>query len=389
MNAILLKKKPEGYKAQNGFDAKESAKTDANAIDKVYEALGLIGKMTNANEAMQTTLTDYGEELVPDDVLRDELIDISVESAPLLSFLPGDHGKGLGKSESRPVAGRAPFMEGNPEWDGSNTTIPAGNKKVQTGQVTINQKSLILNIPISKSLLNYSVVDLESLLRQKATASAAKTITSAILNADSSTGATGNVNSDDQLAATTLGSVYDHRMWFDGGLRKLAIAGAAASSASIGTFARSSFNTLEILQGDLFGNDSLWILDQYVYNKWTALDDFSDASKRGEASTINGNAIGNVDGADVFKTTGELWGKAAADGKKDGATPANNTKGQLGLLYAPAVQYGFGQDFELDVVKIPGKGLCMIVTLDFGFTIMDQIAGETDRTAVLGYNITL
>lgn len=388
MGAILLKKKPENYKAQNGFDAKDSAKTDQNAIDKVYEALGLIGKMTNANEAMQTTLTDYGEELVPDEVLRDELIDISVESAPLLSFLPGDHGKGLGKSETRPVAGRAPFMEGNPEWDGSNTTVPVGNKKQQTGQVTINQKSLILNIPISKSLLNYSVVDLEALLRRKAAQSAAKTITSAILNADSSTGATGNVNSDDAAASTALGAT-DHRVWFDGGLRKLAIAGGSASSANIGTFTRSSFNTLEILQGDLFGEDSLWIVDQYVYNKWTALEDFSDASKRGDTSTINGKAVGNVDGADVFKTTGELWGKTAADGKKDTGTPANNTKGQLGLLYTPAVQYGFGQDFELDVVKIPGKGLSMIVTMDFGFTIMDQIAGETDRTAVLGFNITL
>lgn len=381
----VLAKKPEGYKAANKYD---SDKTDVNAIDKVYEALGMIEKMTNANEAMQTTLANYGEELVPDDILRDELIDITVESAPLLQMLPGDHGKGMGKSETRPVAGEAPFMMGNPEWDGSSMTPAVGNAKVRTGEVTINQKALILTIPVSKSLLNYSVVDLEALLRKKIAASASKTITSAILNADSTATATGNVNSDDQAPATTFGSAYDHRMWFDGGLRKIAIAGGATHSASIGTLARTSFNTLEGLAGDLFGEDSLWIMDQKVYNKMTALSDFSDASKRGEASTLSGNAVANIDGADVFKVTGGLWGLTEADGKKS-ATGSNNTKGQLGLLYKPAVQYGWGQDFEIDVVKIPGKGLAMIATMDFGFTIMDQIAGVTDPTAVLGYNITV
>ena len=380
-----MDKEKNANKPLNRFDLGET--TDTNAIDKVFEAVGLLGRMTNANEAMQTTLTNYGKELVPDEVLKNDLIDLTLKDLDLLSFLPGDHGRNLEKSITEPLIGEAPYMQGNAEWNGSDTTVAVGNAKVKTGSVTINQKSLILSIPVSKSLLRYSVVDLESKLKAKIAESAGKTITDAIINGDTATGATGNINSDDQLPATTFGSVKYHTIWMGDGIIKQAFADSA--TVDLGALDFADFVTLENEMGDIFGGDCLWLTNQKVYNKIKLLAQYSDASKRGEATTQAGNIIASIDGAKMLVTRDVRL--AEADGKLS-ATPANNTKGRMVLLYTPAVQYGWGQDFELEVVKIPGKGIQMIATLDFGFTVLgkDTVGFENgDKPVVLGRNITV
>jgi len=369
----------------NRFDAGET--TQENAVDKVFESLGFLDKMTNANEAMQTTLTGYGKEYVPNEVLQNELIDLTIADADILTFLPGDQGRNLEKSITVPMIGEAPFMMGNPEWDGSSNVEAVGNAKVKTGSVTINQKSLILSVPISKALLNYSIVDLESKLKAKIAQSAVKTITDAIINADDVLAATGNINSDDQLPATTFGSASYHTLWFDDGLVKTAFGDSAV--LDLGAIDVTDFVTMENKMGDVFGEDCLWIMNQKVYNKIKLLSEYSDASKRGETNTLNGKAIGSIDSAKVWLT--RYLRTAEADGKLS-ATSANNTKGRMLLLYTPAVQYGWGQDFELEVVKIAGKGILLVATLDFGFTVMNASSvglENGDKTVVMGRNIAL
>lgn len=118
----------------------------------------------------------------------------------------------------------------------------------------------------------------------------------------------------------------------------------------------------------------------------TALSDFSDASKRGADSTINGNAIGNIDGADIYKSK-ELF-LTESDGKMS-ATPASNTKGQILLLYRPAVQYGWGKAFNLEAADVIGKGLLLAGTMNFGFKVIQTKAGMTDSSIAMGRNITV
>lgn len=371
----------------NGYDAAKKdgqVPTDQNAIDKIFESLGLLDRMTNANEALHTTQTGYGKELVPVNVLSDEVLDMTINEAPLLSFLPGDHGRNMNATEKVPIIGEPGYFAGNSEWDGSATTLAVGTHKTPTAEVTITQVPLIMSIPISKRLLNYSVVDLESHIKTAIAKAAARTITAMIINADAETGATGNVNSDDQAPATTYGATH-YSLQTDHGLRELAINGTSLT-VNVGTLARADFTSLENILGDLYGEECLWITNRKGYNTISALDDFSDASKRGESSTINGNAVGNIDGADVFVT--REMGLTKADGKLS-ATASNNVKGQLGLLWTPAVQYGFGQPLEIDVVKIPGKGIQIVATMEFGFTIVQLKAGLTDSSVALGINITV
>jgi len=116
------------------------------------------------------------------------------------------------------------------------------------------------------------------------------------------------------------------------------------------------------------------------------LTDFSYANYRGQASTLTGAAVNNIDGADVLIS--QCVPLTEADGKVS-ATAGNNTLGQLILIWKPSVQYGWGQPLEIDVVKVPGKGVQILATLEFGFTIVQKKAGATDSSVAVGYNATV
>jgi len=376
----------------------DSSKTEQNGLDKAFAACGMFEKMSNwaeleseisknANEAMQTTLTSYGKELVPLNVLSEQFVDMIVETTQLLSFLPSSHGTNMAKSEKVPVMGEAPFMQGNSEWDGSDTSIPVGNTKVQTAEVSLTQVPLIVNVPISKRLLNFSIIDVQKVITDKVVLSGSKTIESAIINADAETGATGNVNSDDQAPATTFaatGGANDHRLVFDHGIRELAINNSLTHDC--GALDRADFTSIENFLGNLFGDRSLWITNRKTYNKAISLAEFTNANQRGQVSTLNGNAVTNIDGADLYISVHVPL--TEADGKAS-KTAANNVKGQLLLVDRPSVQYGWGQPSELDIVKIPGKGIQVIHTMEFAFTIVNQKAGQTDASVAAGINITV
>ena len=82
-------------------------------------------------------------------------------------------------------------------------------------------------------------------------------------------------------------------------------------------------------------------------------------------------------------------GLANAVGKVDFATPANNTKGQILAVHRDAVQYGFNGEYNLEMFRIPGKGFQVIGYYWMGFAIADNLAGVTDPTVSLAYNVTV
>lgn len=69
-------------------------------------------------------------------------------------------------------------------------------------------------------------------------------------------------------------------------------------------------------------------------------------------------------------------------------TGGQNKKGSFAVIYKPAVQYGYGQPLEIDVFKVPGKGVALVATMEFGFAIADEVAG-LGKTVGLGANVTL
>lgn len=356
---------------------------------KRLEELSKMKIETNANEVVHTGNTGYGAELIPTNVLQSEIFDALPKYSTFLTELPGFHGFNMGVSEDVSVIGDPGFFQGNGEWTTGAGTIVQGNSKQPTGKVTINQASFIMSIDVSKRELNYAVGDLESLLKDRIAAAWARTAESALINGDTVTAGTGNVNSDDQAPATTfasLGGAQYHVLKLDNGLVKL---GVGATIVNAGTLDITDLIDVENKVGDYFADPSqcLWLFNRKTYNKMKGIAAFYDASQRGESSTLSGKAITNIDGADLF--VARDLGLAEADGKLSGATPANNTLGRFLLFWKPAVQHGYGQNFELDVVKVPGKGVSIIATVEWGFSIVQQKAGITDSSVGLAANITV
>lgn len=341
-----------------------------------------LGIETNANEVMHTTNTSIGKELVPLNVLAEQVIDLVPQYSTFLGTLPGFHGNNMGISEKVSMIGDAGFFKGNSEWTTAAGAIAQGNTTPPTGEVTITQAPYVMSIDISKRELNYAVGDLQALIVDKVARAWSRTAEALIINGDTETAATGNVNNDDGTPTTGL-----YYLQNDHGIRELAINGTSLT-VSVGTLDIGDFTSVENLLGDYMANpaDCIWLFNRATYNKAMGLQAFYDAAQRGASSTLSGNAITNIHGADLF--IARDMPKTEADGKVS-ATAGNNTLGQFGLLWKPAVQYGYGQPIEFDVVKIPGKGIQIIATVEFGFSIAQLKASQTDSSVGLGINVTV
>ena len=353
---------------------------DKNIVELLEKVGVKLEKQTNA-----VTYTDgsgAGQELIPVNVLMQEAIDYSVENGSLLPFLPGFHGRSMPETVKVQVVGDAPLFEVGSEWaSGSIKDQIATGNALSTADVTITQKKYRYVIDISDEELKFAPIDLQNIVRTKLRQGADRTMTAVILNGDTETGATGNVNSDDGAPAST--SYYLQ----GDGLRKTVIV-TDTNSSDLGTLAWADFSTLLNVLGNLGADpaDLLWLFNSLTYNKASDLEEFVNAARNGRGSTINERAITNIKGSDVIKLRD--LGLTEADGKIS-TTPANNTKGQLGLIHRAAVQYGFNGDLAIEPFRVPGQGIQLYAWFYMGFSIWNPSFVTGDKTAAWGINITV
>lgn len=353
------------------------------------------GVEKKANENMHTGNTGYGAEFVPSEVFASEIFDIVPQRGRLLPLLPGSHGTNLPKTYTAPVVGLSigdTVFQGKGEW---TTGTPAetqddhGISKVATMNVTLTQVPFICEVRISDEQLKYNAVNTEQYVKDRIAAGMAYTVESVIINGDIETGSTGNVNSDDQAPATTFaatGGAKDHRLMIDHGIRERAISGSYTVDA--GTLGEDDYSALLGVLGEYSESpeDVLFIQNVSVNKPMRAIAAFADASKNGDRSLIAKGILPTPYGTDVL--VHRAVPKTEADGKMS-ATSSNNTKGQVLAIYKPAIQYGFGQDFKLEVVRVPGYGYRLVATFDFAFSIVDSGASLTSPTVAAAINITL
>jgi hypothetical protein len=307
-----------------------------------------------------------------------------------VNALPGFHGNAMGKSVIVPIIGEIGYAIGMAERTSSALSHTQGNRKVPTAKVTITQKTLYARVDVSKQELNYSIVDLEAYVKRELAKSYARTIESAIVNADSSDATTGNINCDDaQPSVTFPDGSDDHRMVYASGLRKTGLAGTVdVDFKSIGILTWANIIETRSLLGDWSFDltELLLIMNGATYNKAITITEFADASKNGASSTIVTGALSNISGNDLY--VARSYPKTEADGKVS-ETAANNTKGGFMYMKKQAVQFGFGDPIDMETYKIVGQGISIVAAMDFGFTIVNKAAGNIDPRVVLGINVTL
>lgn len=357
-------------------------------LKKIRENSGVkeVVSETKANEVMNTANTGYGKEVIPLEVFKSEIIDIVPERARLLSMLPGNHGSNLPKkytAGARGVSNGDLLFSGKTEWSTGyayQTQDDHTIQKAKTMQVSLEQQSFITEINISDEELRYNAVDLEQYIKERLADGMAFTIDSIIINGDTTTASTGNVNSDD--GAPTAGTYYLKA----NGLRYYANAGSYTKN--VGTLAAADYADLLSVMGEYAERpeDCLFIQNSKTTNKMIQIDSFMTVANSGDRATIQKGIRPTPFGVEVL--THRAVPNAEADGKVS-TTAGNNTLGVIVAMYKPAVQYGFGQDFNLEVVRVAGYGYRLVATFDFAFSIVDAGTSLSNPTVACGINVTI
>lgn len=356
-----------------------------NTLEMLQE-LEAMGVQTNATPPMGTGKTGEGAELVPSQVFMQEVFDMVPAMSKLMGMLPGNHsanGRRLPKVATVPLLGEAPFFSAGSEKTSGAFAVSAGTT-APTGEITITQKKYTLKFDVTEDLDTFSEYpeELKTALQERIGKSMARTLEATIINADAETGATGNVNTDDQLPVA--GSYF---LGADHGIRELAINNSYG--VNVGALSISDFTDVMAVLGDYGADpeDCLWIFNRKTYLKAMSLSDFADASKAGKEATTSSGAMTNVFGSDLI--VGRDVNLTEADGKMSGATPGDNTLGQFLYIWKPAVQFGFGKDLQIKILDFGSDGYQLHAWYHFGFGIFNKDAGATDPAVAVGYNVTV
>lgn len=356
---------------------------DIKSIEDLFEVAGYgMDAEQKANENIDVTQNSewynaYG--------MVNSIKDMVTERGQLMSRLTdGDEGSDLPVSYPVPYNKTNYFMQGKTAW--VDEARPAfNNKQVTSSEATLTQVEFILQMGITKKMVKHST---DKKLFDKVVGFMAKSAISTqegcIINGDAETGATGNVNSDDQAPATTFaadgGAAY-HSLKIDHGIRESAITNS--KTLNVGTFDSDDMKSVQKLLGNEYKSkkdDLLWLFEPDTLLKAETDDAFKLAVNTSRAATIDGGAI-KPWGIELIEH--DLVPKTEADGKVS-ATPGNNTLGQFALVYKPAIHHGYGQDVEIEIEKVQGYGWELTITMEWSFVIVDAA-----NTCALGINVTV
>jgi len=313
--------------------------------------------------------------------------DLAHETGSLMSRLTeGFQGKNLPVNMPVPYNTSNYFMKGKTAW--VDSARPAfSNKKVSSDSVALVQTELILQMGITDKMIKHSTdAQLFDKIKGYLGKAAVRSMEGMIINGDSEAGATGNVNSDDQLPATTFaddgGSMY-HATLLDHGLREVAINGSNTDATAV--FDSDLLNNVRGKLGAQYqaqvGN-LLTLCESATYLKMQTDDSLKLAVNTTNA-TIDANGVVTIKPFGVETMAHELMPKTEADGKVS-ATPSANQKGQYLTFVKSAVIWGFGQDVLVEVERIQGYGYELTVTMEFGYVIADSA-----NTVSAGINLTV
>ena len=359
---------------------------DTEAVMNQLEAE--FNKAVELNSVANITTKEGGaKELVPEVVLSSDLIDLG-NISPNIAFLAALLGRHTltAKSEEVPVIGRPGQAVVLPEMKGTDAVRKAkeGIQNLNSGRIKIESKKLYNSVILSTELQKYSVVELDALLVGRIKAGMLLSMADAIINGDTETG-TGNVNHKGEAITAVANYESKAKFNFDKGLRKVALAGAGATSIDIGVVegANDIFKLQALITSTSDPAQKIILMDQATYYKFMEKEDFKDASKNGKNSTIYTGAITNIAGSDIFVT--DLLVKAGADGKVS-KTKSENTTGTILVFDVTAIQHG---DFE--ELKYNAEADFAIGTLleTYGFWGFANMQGQDGLNFVaIGYNVS-
>ncbi|MFN8372547.1 MAG: phage major capsid protein [Anaerolineae bacterium] len=350
----------------------------ANALAWKVQKAGITG--IKSNELSNSTQAGFGDEWVPDLWSAEIWRKARLQNVILPLFrsveMPSN-------PFELPIEGADPTVYYVPETSdethltlaGSGNPIP--DSKVASGKVQLNAKKLALRVGFSAELVEDSIIPVLNIYREQAIAAIASSMDYVLLNGDTTSAGTGNINSDNSAPAAT-----DRFMAFDG-LRKLPLITKSANSVSAA--AAPDLTKLRQVRFKLPArysakpSDLAWIVDGGTYAKFLAMTEFLTVDKAGPLATALTGQIGFVDGAPVL-VSAEMP-LTEADGKVGTGT---NDKGTALCVYRPGWFVGYRRRIAVSVDYLPYyDSYQLTATVRLGFGRFD------DDVASVLYNVTV
>jgi HK97 family phage major capsid protein len=351
------------------------------AVDRgALDAGALRDLPVKADELMHTANTAYGSEWVPDIWSSELWRKARAENVILPLFrvieMPSN-------PFELPISGTDPTVYYVPETQdeddltlaGSGNPIP--DSQIGSGKVTLTAKKLALRVGFSAELAEDAAIPLIPLYREQALRVMAEAIDNVLLNGDTETGATGNINSDDGAPSSTAKYIA-----FDG-LRKLPLVTNAANAQDAGGAPSVALlRTTRFLMPGRYAlrpKDCAWIVDGSTYAKLLNLSDVATVDKFGPHATVLTGEIAKVDGVPVL-VSAEMP-LTMADGKADSS---GNTKGQAICVYRPGWVVGYRRRVAATMNYLPYyDAYQMVATVRLAFANFDA------EVASVLYNVTV
>jgi HK97 family phage major capsid protein len=357
--------------AYKAYRAVERGELDAGAV----RALPI-----KADELMHTANTGYGSEWVPDIWSTELWRKARLENVILPLFrvieMPSN-------PFELPISGTDPTVYYVPETQDEDdlTLAGAGNpipdSQIGSGKVTLTAKKLALRVGFSAELAEDAAIPLIALYREQALRVMADAIDSVLLNGDTESGATGNINSDDGAPSGTA-----KYMAFDG-LRKLGlVTNTDNKSDGNGAPTVALLRTSRFLMDPRYSlrpKDCAYIMDGSTYATLLSDTSLATVDKFGPHATVLTGEIGKVDGVPVL-VSAEMP-LTMADGKVDST---GNTKGQVVSVYRPGWVVGYRRRVAATMNYLPYyDAYQMVATVRLAFVNFDN------EVASVLYNLTV
>ncbi len=245
-----------------------------------------------------------------------------------------------------PIEGTDPQVYFVPETsDEAHLSLGAGNpipdSKIGSGLVTLNAKKLALRVGFSSELVEDAMIPVLNIYRQQAARAIADAIDNVLLNGDTTTSASGNINRDNGMPPATA------KYLSMDGLRHLPLVDNTANRVNLN--AAPSLAKMREARFKMPGkyaarpSDLAWIVDSGTYAKLLGIDEFLTMDKAGPLATAQTGQIGLVDGIPVY-VSAEMP-LTEADGKVGGS----NDRGQALCVYRPGWTVGYRRKIAVSV----------------------------------------
>lgn len=259
---------------------------------------------------------------------------------------------------------------------GSGSAIP--DSKIGSGKVQLEAKKLALRVGFTSELIEDSIVPLLNIYREQAARAIADSIDHVLLNGDTVTTATTNIN---HIAGTPTGS--ERYLAFDG-LRKLPLVTSTAlkvNMAAAPTLAKLRETRFKLpAKAAARPSELAWIVDPNTYAALLSLPEFLTMDKAGSLATAQTGQIGFIDGIPVF-VSAEM---ALSDANGMVSAASGGTKGSALCVYRAGWFVGYRRKLSVNVEYLTYHDSYQLTA-----TVRLAFARAETNAASLLYNITV